>query len=102
MPFHPSVYPLCSAISNELRDLRHQLERLAERLCLDENFVIHHVGSLQLFDAITQHTEESACLLDRLSDGMQSAEALALVRLGALQDRLRAALEDSPDDARLP
>ncbi|MBB6124305.1 hypothetical protein [Sphingobium subterraneum] len=102
MPFHPSVYPLCSAISNELRDLRRQLERLAERLCLDENFVIHHVSSLQLFDALTQHVEESACLLDRLSDGMQSAEALSLVRLGALQERLRSALEENADDVRLP
>jgi hypothetical protein len=92
MPFHPSVYPLCTAISNELRDLRRQLERLAERLCLDEDFLLRHVESLQLFDALAQQSEESALLLDRLSDGMISEEALALVRLGVLQERLRAGL----------
>lgn len=95
MPFHPSVYPLCAAISDELRDLRRQLERLAERLCLDELFVMHHVESLQLFDAITQQADESALLLDRLADGMTSDEALALVRLGLLQQRLRAALGEA-------
>jgi predicted nucleotidyltransferase len=92
MPFHPSVYPLCSAISNELRDLRRQLERLAERLCLDEEFLLRHVESLQLFDALAQQSEESACLLDRLSGGMTSDEALVKVKLGVLQERLRAGL----------
>lgn len=95
MTFHPSVYPLCSAISHELRDLRDQLEKLAARLCMDDDFARRHVECLQLFDAITQQTEESALLLDRLSDGMQSAEAVSLVRLGLLQERLAQALGPS-------
>jgi uncharacterized protein (DUF1810 family) len=93
MPFHPSVYPLCTAIANEMRDMRHQIEELAARLCMDEQFALRHVESLQLFDAVTQQTEESALLLDRLSDGMKTNEALSLVRLGKLQDRLRDALD---------
>ena len=93
MPFHPSVYPLCTAIANEMRDMRHQIEELAARLCMDEQFALRHVESLQLFDAVTQQTEESALLLDRLSDGMKTNEALSLVRLGKLLDRLRDALD---------
>lgn len=95
MPFHPSVYPLCTAIANELRDMRYQLESLAERLCMDDQFAMRHVESLQLFDAIMQQTEESAVLLDRLSGGMRSAEAIALIRLGLLQERLNEALKDT-------
>lgn len=94
MPFHPSVYPLCTAIANELRDMRHQLETLAERLCVDETFAARHVESLQLFDALAQQADESAVLLDRLSDGMKSAEAIALIKLDLLQRRLGEALAD--------
>lgn len=92
MPFHPSVYPLCTAIANELRDMRRQVEDLAAQLCTDEQFALRHVESLQLFDAIAQQTEESAALLDRLSGGMKTDEALDLIRLGQLQQRLCAAL----------
>jgi uncharacterized protein (DUF849 family) len=92
MSFHSSVYPLCTAMANELHDLRHQLEALAERLCTDEHFCANHIESLQLFDALTQHSEESALLLERLSNGMRSYEAIALIRLGKLQDRLAEAL----------
>jgi hypothetical protein len=92
MPFHPSVYPLCTAISNELRDMRHQLEALAEGLCMDPDFCSRHIDKLQLFDALTQQADESALLLDRLSGGMVSHEAIALIRLGKLQQRLNDAL----------
>lgn len=79
-------------MANELRDLRHQIERLAERLCMDEHFCSRHIESLQLFDALSQHSEESALLLDRLSGGMTSDEAVRLIRLGMLQERLEIAL----------
>lgn len=97
MPFHPSVYPLCTAIANELCDMRHQLEALAERLCLDEHFCTRHIESLQLFDALTQQSEESALLLVRLSEGMKAQEAISLIRLGKLQNRLNDALAHMAD-----
>lgn len=99
MSFHPSVYPLCTAMANELRDMRRQLEQLAERLCVDELFCARHIETLQHFDALTQQSEESALLLERLSGGMQSAEALALIRLGQLQQRLNDALTHMPPAA---
>jgi hypothetical protein len=92
MSFHPSVYPLCMAIAHELHDMRRQLGALAERLCTDEAFCERHIESLQLFDALTQQSEESALLLERLADGMRSREALDLIRLGQLQQRLSDAL----------
>lgn len=97
MPFHPSVYPLCTAIANELHDMRDQLSALAERLCLDEQFCARHIASLQLFDALMQQSDESALLLQRLSDGMKSQEAISLIRLGQLQDRLNDALAHMND-----
>jgi hypothetical protein len=95
MPFHPSVYPLCTAMANEWREMRHHLEELAARLCVDAEFAARHVDSLQLFDALAQQADESAMLLDRLSGGMHSNEALSLVRLDMLQQRLGEQLHES-------
>lgn len=93
MSFHPSVYPLCTAIADELHNMRQQLSDLAERLCLDEYFCSRHIESLQSFDALTQQAEESALMLERLSAGMRTQEALSLVRLGKMQMRLREHLD---------
>lgn len=92
MAFHPSVYPLCAAMANEWREMRHHLEHLAAMLCVDEAFAKRHIDSLQLFDALAQQADESAVMLDRLSEGMCASEALALVRLGLMQQRLSDAL----------
>lgn len=79
-------------MANEWREMRHQLENLAASLCTDAAFAERHVESLQLFDALAQQADESAVLLDRLSGGMHSNEALSLVRLDMMQQRLGAAL----------
>jgi hypothetical protein len=92
MAFHPSVYPLCTAMANEWREMRHHLEHLAARLCADDHFAARHIDSLQLFDALAQQADESAVMLDRLSEGMCSSDALSLVRLDLMQQRLRDAL----------
>lgn len=88
MAFHPSVYPLCTAMANEWREMRHHLEQLAASLCNDNMFAAKHIESLQLFDALAQQADESAVLLDRLSNGMHSDQALSLVRLDIMQQRL--------------
>ncbi|MBP6030892.1 MAG: hypothetical protein KA533_05630 [Sphingobium sp.] len=92
MAFHPSVYPLCTAMANEWREMRHHLEHLAASLCADEHFAARHIDRLQLFDALAQQADESAAMLDRLSEGMCSTDALGLVRLDLLQQRLRQVL----------
>ena len=79
MPFHPSVYPLCTAMANEWREMRHQLENLAASLCTDAAFAERHVESLQLFDALAQQADESAVLLDRLSGGKLFLDGLVSV-----------------------
>ncbi len=76
-------------MASEWREMRHHLEALAARLCVDEDFAARHVDSLQLFDALAQQADESAVLLDRLSGGMHSNDALDLVRLDIMQQRLR-------------
>jgi len=81
-------------MANEWREMRHQLEQLASSLCTDEEFASRHVESLQLFDALAQQADESAVLLDRLSGGMHSNDALELVRLDMLQNRLHEAIGD--------
>ncbi len=97
MSFHPSVYPLCHAMAAEWREMRHHLENLAASLCVDADFACRHVESLQLFDALAQQADESAMLLDRLSDGMRSNQALSLVRLDIMQQRLKNHLDEEED-----
>lgn len=84
---------LQSALAEELRHVRQLIEQLAELLVCDEHFTANYVDQLQAFDLMVQYTDESAAVLDRLAAGLGSHAAVDPVRLGAIQARLRAALE---------
>jgi hypothetical protein len=84
---------LQSALAEELRHVRKLIEQLAELLVCDEHFAANYVDQLQAFDLLAQHTDESAAVLDRLAAGFGSHDAVAPVRLSAIQTRLRAALD---------
>jgi len=86
---------LHSAVAEEMRHVRALLEQLAEVLASDEHFATHYLDELQTFDLMIQCTDESAAVLDRLSQGAHSHDAIAPVRLEAIQGRLRAALEQA-------
>ena len=88
-PLTPSLQ---AAIATELRQLRHELERLAELLVGDPHFAAHYCDQLQRFDLLGQFAEESAGVLDRLAAGADAATAVAGVRVGSIQARLLAAL----------
>ena len=83
---------LHAAVAEELRHVRMMLEQLAETLASDEHFATHYLDQLQTFDLVIQCTDESAAVLDRMSQGVHSSDAIAPVRLEAVQGRLRAAL----------
>jgi len=88
----PSTALLHSAVAQEMRHLGQLLEQLAEVLASDEHVATHYLDRLQTFDLAIQCTEESATVLDRLSEGADPHDAIAPVRLEAVQGRLRAAL----------
>ena len=82
---------LHAGVAEELRHIGRLLEDLAETLVGDAHFLTHFVEKLQTFDLVIQCADESARLLDRMSAGTSPAEAIAAVRLGVVQDRLRVA-----------
>ncbi len=84
---------LHSVIAGELREMREKLEGLAEVLVADEHFATSYLEQLQAFDYLIQHADECVNLLDRIAGGEDSMSAISHVRLGAVQDRLRAALK---------
>jgi hypothetical protein len=88
----PSVAALKAAVAEELRHVGRLVEALAEILVVDDHFTAAYLDQLQIFDLVVQSANESADLLDRLSTGATAHEAIAPVRLGAIQGRLRAAL----------
>ncbi len=83
---------LCSAVAEEIRGVRMLMERLAEVLVSDERFAMDYMDQLQTFDLVIQHADEGADLLDRVAGGQEVDAALELVRLSAMQERLRAAI----------
>ena len=83
---------LHAAVAEELRHVRNLLEELSVLLVSDDHFTTHHFDRLQMFDLLIQCTDESAAVLDRMAAGAASHDAIAPVRLTAVQDRLRAAL----------
>ena len=87
---HPEALQqsLQAAIAAEIRDVRTQVEQLADVLVADPQFAERFLDQLQAFDLIVQHIEESACLLDRLSRGTNTYAALQSVRLEGLRARL--------------
>jgi hypothetical protein len=91
--YDPYAGTLHSVIAGELREMRDMLEKLAEVLVADEQFVHAHIEQLQSFDYLIQHTDECANLLERIADGEDSLTAISNVRLAEVQNRLRDALQ---------
>jgi hypothetical protein len=82
---------LHAAVADELRHMGTILTALAARLVDDAHFVDHYLEELQSFDLLIQCAEESAAVLERVADGVHAHEAVALIRLTGVQERLRAA-----------
>lgn len=83
---------ICSALAGELRDVRHEAERLAELMFGDEQFVMLHLDRLQNLDLLMQRVSEAATLLDRLAEGTCDEAAVGDIRLQSMQERLRTVL----------
>ena len=90
--YDPFSGVLHSVMAGELREMRDKLEALAEVLVCDEHFAATYLEQLQTFDYLIQHADECVNLLERIAGGEDSLSAISHVRLGAVQDRLRAAL----------
>lgn len=88
----PAETVLLTAIADEMRAIRALVEQIATPLVADARFVAEHLEQLQNFDLIVQCAEESADVLDRLAAGLSGEDAIALVRLTAIQQRLGAAI----------
>ncbi|AJP72192.1 hypothetical protein [Sphingomonas hengshuiensis] len=91
--FDPFSAVLHTVIAREIREIREKLEGLAEVLVCDEHFVNSYLEQLQAFDYLIQHSDECVNLLERIAGGEDSLTAINHVRLGAVQQRLRQALE---------
>lgn len=91
MAYPERVARLNSGLAEEVRHIARLLEGLADTLVGDAHFVTHFVEKLQTFDLIIQCADESARVLDRMAAGAVPADAIASVRLGVVQDRLRVA-----------
>lgn len=83
---------LCAAIATEVRQIRAMIEGIADLLVADARFAADYLDQFQLFDLMAQQADESAAALDRLAQGQSAEEAIARVRLTAVQDRLRTAI----------
>lgn len=90
--YDPYSCVLHAVIAKEIREVIEKIESLAGVMVADEHFTSHYMEQLQDFDYLVQHAEECANLLDRIAQGEQSLAAISQVRLGAVQERLRAAL----------
>jgi hypothetical protein len=90
--FDPFSGVLHTVMAGEIREMRDRLEALAEVLVGDEHFAASYLEQLQTFDYLIQHADECVNLLERIAGGEDSLSAISHVRLGAVQDRLRAAL----------
>lgn len=84
---------LCAAVAEEIRDVRALIEALAEVLASDEYLACKYIEQFQTFDLLVQRSQEAADLLERIANGTRALEAVEQVRLGLVQDRLRAALK---------
>jgi len=84
---------LKAALAEEIRDVRRLIEQIAEVVVADEQFAMANVDQLQAFDLAIQRADESADMLERLSTGAPVQTVVEAVRLGCVQERLRAALK---------
>jgi len=67
-------------------------QQLAGLLVSDARIVTDYMDQFQAFDLLAQSTDESANVIDRLAQGLPAEEAIAKVRLTAIQQRLSAAI----------
>lgn len=91
-PLAPTLH---TAVADELRLIGALLERLAETLAGDATVATRYMDQLQTFDLLIQCAGESASVLDRMAQGAAPHDAIAPVRLTAVQDRLRGALAEA-------
>lgn len=84
---------LHSVMAGELREMRDRLEALAAVLVGDEHFAHAYLEQLQTFDYLIQHADECVNLLERIAGGEDSLSAISHIRLGAVQQRMRDALQ---------
>lgn len=84
---------LCAAIAQEMRVTRKLVDDLAAVLVADERFIADYLDQFQAFDLIAQLIDEGAALLDQVAQGQDPRTAVDRVRLTAMQQRLRAALD---------
>lgn len=91
--YDPLSDMLHGIMAREIREIRERLESLAEVLVGDQHFVTHYLEQLQTFDYVIQHANECSDLLERIAEGEDSLNAIAHIRLGAVQERVRAALQ---------
>lgn len=95
-PASPAPDRLCAtlhgAVAEEMRLIAALLGQLAEALIGDEEVAMRHIDRLQAFDLMIQCADESAAVLERLAGGAGAHDAIAPVRLEAVQARLRDAL----------
>lgn len=85
---------LLAAVAGEIRAMRVLVERLADLLVADARFVTDYMDQFQLFDLVTQCADESANVIERLTQGLSAEEAIARVRLTTIQQRLTAAIAE--------
>jgi hypothetical protein len=83
---------LLTAVAGEIRAIRALVERTADLLVGDARFVADYMDQFQTFDLMAQCADESAGVLERLAQGMSGEDAVARVRLTAVQQRLTAAI----------
>jgi hypothetical protein len=84
---------LCSALANEIRDVRTLIEQLADVLACDEYLALKYTEQLQAFDLLVQRISETAGLLDRLAEGISGHDAVSEIRLEVMQRRLQDVLK---------
>lgn len=88
----PEAGALLAAVAEEVRAVGTRIEQLAGLLIADARFVADYVDEFQVFDLMSQCADESAGVLDRLARGVPAEDAVARVRLTAVQQRLSAAI----------
>ena len=91
----PGTYAgvLQATVAKELRLAQTMLEQLSEILVADEEFALRFLEHFQTFDLVIQQLGESAGLLEKTMQGVAADEAVSHVRLSAVQDRFRTALD---------
>lgn len=77
------------AIARELSELAQGVEAVGALLLQDTELALRHPVELQAFDRLSQHSAELAALMRRLTQGVDTDEALAALRLHELEQRIR-------------